>query len=87
MGMEYLRILAAIMVVVLHAWYMKPGASEAHIWASSLIYSMAGTAVPHFVLISGAFLIPDARNTAAFRFWGHSFRKLFPLSLLRSRRS
>ena len=81
MGMVYLRILAAIMVVVLHAWYMKPGASEAHIWASSLIYSMAGTAVPLFVLISGAFLIPNTRNTALLRFWGHSFRKLFPLSL------
>ena len=81
MGMEYLRILAAIMVVVLHAWYMKPGASMAHIWGSSLIYSMAGTAVPLFVLISGAFLIPNTRNTAPFRFWGHSIRKLFPLSL------
>ena len=81
MGMEYLRILAAIMVVVLHAWYMKPGASAAHIWVSSFIYSMADTAVPFFVLISGAFLIPNARNTAPLRFWGHSIRKLFPLSL------
>ena len=81
MGLEYLRSIAALMVVVNHAWYMEPNASHAHIFTTAIIYTLVLTAVPLFVLMSGAFLIPNTRNTSALQFWKHSFRKLFPLSL------
>ena len=81
MGLEYLRGLAALMVVINHAWYMEADASTAQVFATAIIYTLVLAAVPLFVLMSGAFLIPNIRNTSALQFWRHSFRKLFPLSL------
>ncbi len=82
MGLEYLRSIAAIMVVINHAWFMEANASPAHIFTTAIVYTLVLSAVPLFVLMSGAFLIPNARNTSALQFWAHSLKKLFPLSLL-----
>lgn len=80
MGLEYLRILAAYMVVINHAWYMEHTAAQPDICITALVYSMVLVAVPLFVLLSGAFLIANEKNGNAARFWKRSFVKLFPLS-------
>lgn len=81
MGLEYLRILAAYMVVVNHSWFLESGATTSDILVTALVYTVVLIAVPLFVMLSGAFLIPNARNERALSFWRHSFVKLFPLSL------
>ena len=80
MGLEYLRCLAAMMVVILHAWFMPSDASQVYIFCSAIVYSVVSIAVPSFVMMSGAFLILNERNVQAGRFWLHCFKKMFPLS-------
>lgn len=82
MGLEYLRCIAAAMVVINHAWYMPEEATSLHIIVTALVYSVVLVAVPLFVLLSGAFLIPNVNNSKAVLFWKHSFKKLFPLSVV-----
>ena len=80
MGLEYLRCLAAMMVVILHAWFMPSNASQVYIFCTAIVYSVVSIAVPLFVMMSGAFLILNERNVQAGRFWLHCFKKMFPLS-------
>ncbi len=80
MGLEYLRVLAAYMVVINHAWFMERSATLPDIFMTALVYSVVLVAVPLFVLLSGAFLITNEKNISALSFWKHSFIKLFPLS-------
>ncbi len=81
MGLEYLRSLAAMLVVINHAWFMgAEAASPIHAFWTAIVYSIVLVGVPVFVMLSGAFLIKNERNTQAWRFWTHSFKKLFPLS-------
>ena len=81
MGLEYLRSIAAVVVVINHAWFMgAEAASPIHAFWTAIVYSIVLVGVPVFVMLSGAFLIKNERNTQAWRFWAHSFKKLFPLS-------
>lgn len=80
MGLEYLRVVAAYMIVWIHAWALESEASAVDIFVSAVVYSLVQVAVPVFVLLSGAFLIQNERNMNALAFWKKSFIKLFPLS-------
>lgn len=73
-------MIAAYMIVWIHAWYMEVDANSADIFAAAVVYSLVQVAVPIFVFLSGAFLIPNERNLSAIQFWKKSFIKLFPLS-------
>ncbi len=60
MAMDILRIVAAVLVVIIHVsadkWYVTPAASVE--WAAMNIYdSLARSAVPLFFMISGAFML------------------------------
>lgn len=80
-GLDYLRGIAALMVVVNHAWCLMATTSKVHNFLTSLVYSIVWVAVPLFLLMSGAFLIRNERNENAGCFWWHSIKKLGPLSL------
>lgn len=82
MGLEYLRIYAASMVVINHAWSIDINASKLHFYSTVVLYSIVLIAVPLFVLLSGAFLITNKKNINSFSFWKHSFKKLFPFSFI-----
>ena len=69
MGLEYLRVIAAYMIVWIHAWSMEVDANAVDIFAAAIVYSLVQVAVPVFVFLSGAFLIPNERNQHAIRFW------------------
>ena len=77
MGLEYLRGIAALMVVINHSWYMPFNSNNIHIFATSCVYSLVLMAVPLFVILSGAFLINNPKNTNAKYFYWHSFKKIF----------
>lgn len=80
-GLEHLRYIAAFFVVINHAWALMPKSdSPFHLFCTCTVYSVVNVAVPLFVMLSGAFLIKNERNANAWRFWWHSFKKLFPLS-------
>lgn len=81
-GLDALRALAALFVIVNHATYMPAGSAEDAMWSTAVIYTIVSPAVPLFVMISGAFILNRDKNSSAWPFYWHSIKKLFPLSAL-----
>lgn len=81
-GLDALRALAALFVIVNHATYLPAGSGEDAKWCAAVIYTIALSAVPLFVMMSGAFILNRDKNSNARAFYWHSFKKLFPLSAL-----
>lgn len=81
-GLDALRALAALFVIVNHATYLPAGSGEDAMWSTAVIYTIVFSAVPLFVMMSGAFILNRDKNSNAWSFYWHSIKKLFPLSAL-----
>lgn len=81
-GLDALRALCALFVIVNHATFLPTGAGADEQWCSAVIYTLVLPAVPLFVMISGAFILNRDKNENAWAFYWHSIKKLFPLSAL-----
>lgn len=81
-GLDALRALAALFVIVNHATYLPPGSGEDAMWSTAVIYTIVFPAVPLFVMMSGAFILNRDKNSNALSFYWHSVKKLVPLSAL-----
>lgn len=81
-GLDALRALAALFVIVNHATFLPAGSGEDAMWSSAIIYTLVFPAVPLFVMMSGAFILNRDKNSNAWSFYWHSIKKLFPLSAL-----
>ena len=78
-GLDVLRALAALFVIVNHATFLPAGSGVADKWCTAIIYAIAFPAVPLFVMMSGAFILNNDRNRKAWSFFWHSIKKLFPV--------
>lgn len=81
-GLDALRALAALFVIVNHATYLPAGSGVDAMWSTAVIYTIVFPAVPLFVMMSGAFILNRDKNSNAWSFYWHSIKKLFPLSAL-----
>lgn len=81
MGLEYCRIFAACMVVINHAWAIDINASKWHFYITLVLNSIVVTAVPLFILLSGAFLITNKKISMHYLF-GNIVSRSYFLSLL-----
>lgn len=81
-GLDALRALCALFVIVNHATFLPTGAGTDAQWCTAVIYTIVFSAVPLFVMISGAFILNRDKNGNAWAFYWHSIKKLFPLSAL-----
>lgn len=79
-GLDALRALCALFVIVNHATFLPAGAGADAQWCTAVIYTIVFPAVPLFVMISGAFILNRDKNRNAWAFYWHSIKKLFPLS-------
>lgn len=82
MGLDALRALAALFVIINHATYLPTGSGVDAMWSTAVIYTIVLPAVPLFVMMSGAFILNRDKNSNAWSFYWHSIKKLFPLSAL-----
>ena len=78
-GLDILRALAALFVIVNHATFLPAGSGVADKWCTAIIYAIVYPAVPLFVMMSGAFILNNDRNRNAWSFYWHSIKKLFPV--------
>ena len=78
-GLDILRALAALFVIVNHATFLPAGSGVADKWCTAIIYAIVFPAVPLFVMMSGAFILNNDRNRNAWSFYWHSLKKLFPV--------
>lgn len=78
-GLDVLRALAALFVIVNHATFLPAGSGAVDKWCAAIIYAIVFPAVPLFVLMSGAFILNNDRNRKALTFYWHSIKKLFPI--------
>ena len=78
---DLLRVICCAAVVVLHTGSIylagwQPGMPAANRTAAALMQSLTRDAVPLFVMLSGAFLLPDPKSRDFRQFYRKSWKKM-----------